>query len=98
MDREERLKKAVALRYNEGEDNAPKVVASGKGDTASRIIKKAREAHVPVYEDATLVEMLTFLDINSEIPVELYQMVAEVLVFIYSLDKKYKTGSEKLQR
>ncbi|WP_258359852.1 EscU/YscU/HrcU family type III secretion system export apparatus switch protein [Moorella sulfitireducens] len=90
MKEQEGLKKAVALRYNSEQDNAPRVVASGRGAIAEKIITTAREARVPVHRDTHLAEMLTGLDIGSEIPVELYQMVAEILVFIYSLDMDAK--------
>ncbi|MBC7326229.1 MAG: EscU/YscU/HrcU family type III secretion system export apparatus switch protein [Moorella sp. (in: Bacteria)] len=87
MSREEQVKKAVALRYTEGQDTVPRVVASGRGQVAEKIIATAREAGVPVHHDAGLAAMLARLDIGAEIPVELYQMVAQVLVFIYSLDQ-----------
>lgn len=90
MDQEEKIKKAVALHYDQNEENVPRVVASGKGYMAERILTVAGEAQVPIYEDHALVEMLSYLDLGSEIPEELYHMVAEVLVFVYSLDRKKK--------
>ncbi|AKX96404.1 EscU/YscU/HrcU family type III secretion system export apparatus switch protein [Neomoorella thermoacetica] len=87
MKERERIRKAVALRYNSEEDKAPRVVASGRGAIADKIITAAREAGVPIHRDTHLAEMLAGLDVGSEIPVELYQMVAEILVFIYSLDQ-----------
>ncbi|OIQ09589.1 EscU/YscU/HrcU family type III secretion system export apparatus switch protein [Neomoorella thermoacetica] len=87
MKERERIRKAVALRYNSEEDKAPRVVASGRGAIADKIITTAREAGVPIHRDTHLAEMLAGLDVGSEIPVELYQMVAEILVFIYSLDQ-----------
>lgn len=86
------LKKAVALRYDQTKDNAPKVIASGKGQIANKIIQMAEKSGVPVYEDKALVEMLSCLELNEEIPIELYEIVAEILVFIYSLDNKQKTN------
>jgi flagellar biosynthesis protein len=88
MEKQEPLKKAVALRYDTNRENAPRVVASGKGPVAEKIVTAARTAHVPVYENADLVEHLSRLDLGAQIPLELYQMVAEVLVFIYDLDKQ----------
>ncbi len=79
------VKKAAALRYNEREDNAPRVVASGKGKIAEKIIEIAREYDIPIYEDPDLVELLLKVDIGEEIPPELYKAVAEVLAFIYKL-------------
>lgn len=84
MKEQEGVRKAVALRYNSEQDKAPRVVASDRGAIADKIITTAREAGVPVHRDTHLTEMLAGLDIGSEIPVELYQMVAEILVFIYS--------------
>ncbi len=88
--KDQKIKKAVALRYDRLKENAPRVVASGKGYKAEKILEVAGEAEVPIYEDPTLVDMLSCLDIGSEIPEELYSIVAEVLVFVYSLDNKTK--------
>ncbi|MGI9952723.1 EscU/YscU/HrcU family type III secretion system export apparatus switch protein [Moorellaceae bacterium AZ2] len=88
MKQGEKLKKAVALRYTENEDTAPRVVASGRGPVADRIIETAQKSGVPVHRDPDLAEMLSHLDIGVQIPPELYRLVAEVLVFIYSLDQK----------
>jgi flagellar biosynthesis protein len=90
LKQEEKIKKAVALHYEEKKDNAPKVVASGKGRMAERILELARDHEVPVHKDPTLVDMLSYVDVGSEIPPKLYSMVAEVLVFIYNVDKKAK--------
>lgn len=89
-----RIKKAVALRYAPTENKAPTVVAKGKGQVAVSILEKAREAGVPVQEDASLVEVLSKLDIDQEIPPELYQLVAEILSFIYRSDRKAKDWRE----
>lgn len=96
MERKEKIKKAVALRYDQSKENAPRVVATGRGRQAERILQVARESELPVYEDPTLVEMLSYLDLGSEIPESLYAMVAEVLVFVYSLDKK--AGKPSMQK
>lgn len=87
-DKEQQLKKAVALRYGPGLNQAPKVVAKGKGRVAESILQKAAESGVPVQEDASLVEVLSKLDLDQEIPPELYQLVAEILSFIYRSDRK----------
>jgi flagellar biosynthesis protein len=78
-------KQAAALRYRQDKDNAPRVVASGKGELARRIIQEAEQHQVPVYEDPDLVKLLTMLPLGSEIPPDLYAAVAEVLAFIYNL-------------
>lgn len=96
MVQEEKTKKAVALRYDQGKESAPRVVAAGKGYQAERILQVAKESQLPIYEDPNLVEMLSYLDLGSEIPEELYNMVAEVLVFVYSLDKKARKGKRAI--
>jgi flagellar biosynthesis protein len=78
-------KQAAALRYQQDKDNAPRVVASGKGELARRIIQEAEQHQVPVYEDPDLARLLSMLPIDSAIPPELYTAVAEVLAFIYTL-------------
>lgn len=83
---EEKKKTAVALRYMPG-DEAPEIVASGKGALAERIIDKAKESDVPLYEDNKLADTLSKLDIGDMIPPELYGVVAEILVFVDSMDK-----------
>jgi flagellar biosynthesis protein len=78
--------KAVALKYNPDEA-APKVVAKGVGTIAEKIMEKGKEADVPIYQDAKLTEELTKLDLGEQIPPELYEVVAQVLIFISDLDK-----------
>jgi len=85
MAKEER-KTAVALEYEAG-DQAPKVVATGRGQLAERIIDVAKEANVPVHKDEKLARSLSVLDIGEYIPPELYSIVAEVLVFVDSMDR-----------
>jgi flagellar biosynthesis protein len=78
--------KAVALKYSPT-DVAPKVIAKGQGFMADRIIKSAEEHDVAVYKDEKLINELDKLDIGNNIPPELYEVVAQVLVFIDRLDK-----------
>lgn len=80
-------KQAVALKYQAGNMEAPKVVAKGKGYVAENMLKTAKEHQIPVQEDPSLVEVLGKLDLNQQIPPELYQVVAEILAFVYRLDK-----------
>jgi flagellar biosynthesis protein len=80
------IKKAVALRYAPEQSSAPILIAKGKGHIAETILQKAKENGIPVQEDASLVEVLSKLDLEQEIPAELYQLVAEVLSFIYRSD------------
>lgn len=79
-------KTAVALQYNPGED-APKILATGKGVLAEKIIEKAKEADVPLYKDDKLANTLSKLEIGDMIPPELYTVVAEILVFVDDCDK-----------
>lgn len=81
------IKKAVALGYNKERDNAPKILASGKGELADNIIQAAKEHNIPIKEDKDLVEILSKIDINQEIPPNLYKAVAEVFSFLYRTTK-----------
>ncbi|WP_419873085.1 EscU/YscU/HrcU family type III secretion system export apparatus switch protein [Candidatus Pristimantibacillus sp. PTI5] len=83
-----KVKKAVALRYQPGERTAPVMVAKGKGHIADLILERAKENGIPVQEDSSLVEVLSKLDIDQEIPPELYTLVAEILSFVYRSDRK----------
>lgn len=80
--------KAVALTYDKDKDAAPKVVAKGRGQIAEKIIETARAHHVPLVEDENLVQVLEALDLETQIPPELYRAVAEVLAFVYRLNAK----------
>lgn len=75
--------KAVALKYNEEAGGSPKVVAKGDGYIAEEIKNRAIEADVPIYEDDALVQILSELELEEEIPPELYRSVAEVLSWVY---------------
>ncbi len=79
-------KQAIALSYDPGED-APKVVASGRGLLAEKIIEKAQEFDVPIHKDDKLADTLSRLEIGEMIPPELYEVVAEILIFVDSMDK-----------
>ena len=83
-----RKKKAVALRYDALKDQAPKVVAKGEGLLAEKILELARQSGVPVREQSDLVEILSRLEINAEIPPETYVIVAEILAWVYELNNK----------
>jgi len=79
-------KTAVALSYNP-EEVAPKITATGKGYLAEKIINKAREADVPIHKDEALADTLSRLELGSYIPPEIYEVVAEILVFIDRMDQ-----------
>jgi len=85
-------KQAAAIAYEPEFDAAPKVVATGKGLVAERIIELAKDCGVPLYEDPTLVELLVKLDLGDAVPYELYQVVAEVLAFIYRMERRAGEG------
>ena len=87
IDSQKKRKKAVALKYDISEI-APKVLAKGAGLVAEKIVEKGMSGDIAVHEDALLVEDLTRLDIGEHIPPELYQAVAQVLVFINELERK----------
>ena len=89
------VQKATALQYNKDEDNAPRVVAKGSRETANNIIKIAKEYDIPIRKDEDLVAMLSQIELNREIPVELYKAVAEVFGFIYSISNKEGENFEK---
>ena len=81
---------AVALKYDMERDTAPKVVAKGRGHVAENILAAAQKNAVPVYQNKTLVNMLMALEIDREIPPELYPTIAEVMAYVYRIDKKAK--------
>ncbi len=81
-----KIKQAIALEYNPQED-APKVIASGRGVIAEKIIEKAKESDVPIHRDDKLADTLSRLEIGDMIPPELYEVVAEILIFVDSMDK-----------
>ena len=79
-------RKAVALKYERGRDAAPKITAKGRGAVADKILALAREHGIPIEKDTTLMEALYRLDLNEQITEELYQIVAEILAFIYRMN------------
>ncbi len=93
-EKDKKIKTAVALEYDPSDD-APRVIASGRGVLADKIIEKAQESDVPIHKDDKLADTLSRLDIGDMIPPELYEVVAEILVFVDSMDKikgKMKKG------
>lgn len=85
-EKKEKMKQAIALEYNP-EDQAPKVIATGRGALAERIIATAKESNVPIHQDNKLADTLSRLEIGDMIPPELYEVVAEILVFVDAMDK-----------
>lgn len=83
---ENKIKTAGALAYEAG-DAAPRILATGKGELAERIIEKGKEGNVPLYKDNKLASTLSKLEIGDAIPPELYEVVAEILVFVDDMDR-----------
>ena len=81
-------RQAVALRYQPTKDRAPKLVAKGRGYLADKILELAREHDIPVRQDRNLLQILSHLDLNEEIPPDVYKAVAEILAFIYRLSDR----------
>ncbi|HEY9061054.1 MAG TPA: EscU/YscU/HrcU family type III secretion system export apparatus switch protein [Pseudobacteroides sp.] len=93
--KQKKIKEAAALKYNPGENSAPKIVALAKGEIAEKIVERAVENDVPVYENAQLAHALNALNLGDEIPPELYEVVAEILVFVGSIDSGYGEANGK---
>jgi flagellar biosynthesis protein len=93
--------RAVAVKYDLKKDKAPKILAIGKGSIAQEILNLAEENRIPMYEDKSLTQLLQKLNIDEEIPPHLYSLVAEVLAFVYQLDKlakKKKNVKKKFEK
>ncbi len=82
------MKKAAALRYDATKERAPRVVAKGEGQTAENIIKIAELHNLPIRKDEDLIELLSKVELDKEVPEALYKAVAEVFSFIYKVSKK----------
>lgn len=82
------MQKAVALAYKKNQDNAPRVIASGKGLLAQNIIAKAKDFNIPLFCNKNLVDSLLEIQINEEIPQILYDSVVEVFIWLNKLEEK----------
>lgn len=91
-------KQAAGLQYAPGSNSAPKIIAKGRRCVADEILKLARENNIPIYEDSAVVELLLSLELNSEIPEDLYTIVAEILSFVYRLDDTAQSGVQKVKK
>lgn len=76
----------VALKYDADENNAPTVIAKGRGHVAQEILDIARQHDIPLQGNDELVAVLSQLELGQEIPEALYESVAQILAFIYALD------------
>lgn len=81
-----KINQAIALEYDP-EDIAPRVIATGKGELADRIVNEAIKDKIPIHKDEKLAKTLSALDVGDAIPPELYEIVAEILVFVDAMDK-----------
>ena len=95
MDKKKEVKTAVALKYDTDSGEAPYVVAAGKGVLADKIIAESVKNDIPQYEDETLASSLSRLEIGENIPPELYEVVAQVLLFVDKMDRLKSTVAEK---
>ena len=84
--------KAAALKYDKQSGAAPKVIASGKGSIAQAIVQKAKEFDVPIFANKALVDSLVNLEIDHEIPSELYQAVVDVFIWLMKNEKKFNNN------
>jgi flagellar biosynthesis protein len=89
-DKKTKVSMAAAIQYDSETSGAPKVTASGRGIVAEKIIELAREKGIPIKNDPDLVQVLSQLKVGSEIPVELYRAVAEILAFVYTLNENQR--------
>lgn len=84
---------AVALKYD-GEE-APTITATGEGSVAEEIIRIAKEANIPLYENADLVALLSKLELGDNIPEVLYKVIAEIIAFAYHIQNKVPEGFDR---
>jgi len=90
MGQKKETRYAVALKYRAGEDAAPKIAAKGRGRLAEKILEIARANNLHIHEDPDLIEVLSRLDLHEAIPPELYVVVAELLAFVYGMNRNFK--------
>ncbi len=88
------MKKAVVLAYDREADTAPRVTAKGQGEVALKIIELAEKYGIPIKNDPDLMEVLSSLEINQEIPENIYVAVAELLAFVYGMNQKKGSGTK----
>ncbi len=94
QEKKQSVKVAAAIKYDSAKSNAPTITASGRGTIADKIIELAQESGIPIKNDPDLVQVLSKLKIGSEIPVELYRAVAEILAFVYSLNESQRANKQ----
>ena len=90
-------RKAAALQYDREKSSAPRLTAKGRGDLAERIIAVAKEHGIPLHQDADLIEILDKVEVDTEIPVEVYAIVAEIFAYIYKANAQKSAGPNPQQ-
>ena len=88
---------AVSLKYDRRINKSPLVTAKGTGFIADKIIALAKENNIPIKEDPDLVQLLSLVDLNKEIPASLYKVVAELLSFVYKLNAEYPSKARQMR-
>jgi len=91
-------KTAIAMRYDVEKDKAPMILASGRGPIADEILRIAEDNKIPLYEDPELAKLLSKIELDTEIPSELYVLVAEVLFFVYQMDRMAEKRERLISR
>ena len=86
--------KAASLQYNREKDAAPKLTAKGRGAVAERILEVARLHNIPIQSDADLVEILDKVELDTEVPLEVYTVVAEIFSFLYKANQNKRNASQ----
>jgi flagellar biosynthesis protein len=84
-----KINRAAAIKYDPGTDEAPILAAFGEGYVAEKIVSVAKQSGVKIVEDPSLASMLAKMSVGDQIPEELYEVVARVLIFVSDVDKKY---------
>jgi flagellar biosynthesis protein len=86
-----KAKTAVALKYDQEKDAAPKILATGRNLLAEQIIEEAQKHDIHIEQNAELAQVLSIIEVNSYIPVQAYEAVAEILSYIYNKRNSKKT-------
>ncbi|MDC0206330.1 EscU/YscU/HrcU family type III secretion system export apparatus switch protein [Nitrospinae bacterium] len=84
-----KVKSAISLQYQKEINSAPKITAKGEGWVAEKIIEIAQERNIPIRKDKDLLNLLSEIDLGREVPESLYKVVAELLAWVYQLNKNY---------
>ena len=84
-----KVKSAISLQYQKEINSAPKITAKGEGWVAEKIIEIAQERNIPIRKDKDLLNLLSEIDLGREVPESLYKVVAELLSWVYQLNKNY---------